>query len=240
MKGFTSLQKQHQNEIVSYLKFIRLQRIQTIKELHLTFKEITERRLVEDTYNEQDVQSIIDELEATSKSTMEDELVQHSHMNVVLLLQYLDQAERRDLVLNANMPKLEDRDLLAMAAKIEKDHFSANANGQTAQENVKSASQDSISLQPESVHRAIETSSISKELERNLRDRIDDLEEELRQLKLKTLVPPLPAKDLEVRLDRSTPVQNLKKMLASKNDMLREYRSRLARYDPSILDDEDD
>jgi hypothetical protein len=109
MSTFTALDKNHQNEVVNYLKFIRLQRMQTIKELHLTFKEITERRLVETTYNEDDVKDILYELERTSKCTMEDELVQHSHMNVVLISQYFEQAEKENLKLRANMPQLEDR-----------------------------------------------------------------------------------------------------------------------------------
>ncbi|KAJ3199582.1 hypothetical protein HDU82_000304 [Entophlyctis luteolus] len=41
-------------------------------------------------------------------------------------------------------------------------------------------------------------------------------------------------KDLENRVDKSTPVQNLKKMLMQKNEVLKEYREKLSRYDSSL------
>ena len=99
----------YEGELVEYFKFIRLQRTQSRREFQITFREIMERRLVETTYNEDDVRDILKELEDTMLSTIENELVHHSHMNVVLLQQYFDQAEHHKIRLKANMPELENR-----------------------------------------------------------------------------------------------------------------------------------
>ncbi|KAI8836590.1 hypothetical protein BC829DRAFT_421689 [Chytridium lagenaria] len=90
------LTRQHQQEIVDYLKFVRAQRTQTIRELTCTVEEVSELRLSDTTYSQDEVKAIVDDLEAALKSAVDCELMHHSHRHILLLQQYFSQGEKKD------------------------------------------------------------------------------------------------------------------------------------------------
>lgn len=81
-----------QQVTLGYLSFIRRQRRQSLLDLTLAFEDISERRVVETTYDSSDVQGILKDLEAAVLAIVGNELQLHSHMNVLLLQQLLRQA----------------------------------------------------------------------------------------------------------------------------------------------------
>ena len=112
-----------------YLQFIRKQRSQTLHDLDLNFQETLNRRLRETTYDSRDVRDILQELQITVRSTVEDELILQSHMNVLLLQQlfqqaasqqkaYSDRVQGTRVQLQVSLAQLEDRFALDIYLKL--------------------------------------------------------------------------------------------------------------------------
>ncbi|KAJ3249909.1 Leucine zipper transcription factor-like protein 1 [Chytriomyces hyalinus] len=230
-----------EDELKKYLGFMRKQRADSIKELKLTLKEVAERRVVETTYNCDDVRDILHDATVNCEATFQSEVMLHSHMNMLLIQQYIAQASKQNVALKGDIRELEDRKRLAEAALFEESLFSST--GHIPELNMKP---DPVEVGPSPT-------------ETKLKSRIEELEKALLQLKLSTASQKLQTKldetesnnkallrltervralesELDDRIDKSTPVQNLKKMILQKNDLLKEYRTRLIQLDPGFAD----
>jgi leucine zipper transcription factor-like protein 1 len=130
-----SLNDHHQDQVVTYLRFVRLKRFQFLKELGLAFEEVTERRYAftthplvhlfivpradmdslwgcrvnETTFTATEVSAILKELESLIRSDVEHDLINLSHTNILLLQQYYTQAEQWHLKLTSNIAQLENK-----------------------------------------------------------------------------------------------------------------------------------
>ncbi|KAI8622152.1 leucine zipper-domain-containing protein [Chytriomyces sp. MP71] len=224
-------------ELTKYLAFMRKQRADSMKELKLTLKEVAERRVVDDTYNSDDVRDILHDATVNCEATFQSEVMLHSHMNTLLIRQYIEQAAQSNVTLKGDIRELENRERLAEVARLEESLFSKGGN------NVKL---ETISAQ---------TTQLPTPLEVKLKSRVDELEAALLNLKLSAAAQKIHKaaeemegqnvsrlnqrikaleKELEDRIDKSVPVQNLKKMILQKNEILKDYRARLTRLDPTF------
>jgi hypothetical protein len=78
--------------ILDYLKFMRTQRHQSLLDIDLAFKDTLDRRVIANmTFDSNDVLSICKEIGDTVRGIIQDELLLHSHMNVLLLQQIFKQ-----------------------------------------------------------------------------------------------------------------------------------------------------
>ncbi|KAJ3175537.1 Leucine zipper transcription factor-like protein 1 [Irineochytrium annulatum] len=228
----------HRQEYVGYLNLIRSQRHQSIRELKCVVREIRDRRLCEDTYNNDDVGAILAECEQSLAGTFECEMMHQSHLNVLLMQQYFVQADAKGMRLEGNMGKLEDRALLEAAKRFEEDVFA----GKAAQEPTPAQSNEElVDKNDESAEKIADQARRIKQLEQQVQLLKQEAADNLRKEELKNLRARLSTleSDLNVRLDRSTPVQELRRMMKVKNDRVREYRDRLAKYEPEVLGEKD-
>ncbi|KAJ3219366.1 Leucine zipper transcription factor-like protein 1 [Dinochytrium kinnereticum] len=278
----TNLTSRHKNEIIEYLKFVRGQRGQTLRELQCTIEEVLEKRLTDTTYNLDDVRNIADELETAVKSAVECELMHHSHRHILLLQQYFTQGEKEKVLFQGNFLALDDRyltckvfstitkvvtcrQLLQMAAKFEQDNLPSN-NGRVAEQPSSFGDQNLREVMPEKLaamalgsgkedsrkadlkiqeleHRnkllekKIEVLEFKKDDGKRADLRIHELEQRNRTLQDKLEIM---EQELNARIDRSTPVQNLKRMLDQKNESLRLYKLRLRKHEPDFGDKDHD
>ncbi|KAJ3112167.1 Leucine zipper transcription factor-like protein 1 [Phlyctochytrium bullatum] len=103
------LTSHHKNEVIDYLKFVRAQKSQTVREVKCTIEEIADKFLSDTTYTRRDVKDIIDEIEADIVSAVEVELMHHAHRHMLLLQQYFAQVEVKGMELQGNFSSLDDR-----------------------------------------------------------------------------------------------------------------------------------
>lgn len=218
------------------------------------------------TYNHDDIQAIFRDLQETMDQTLKSELTLHSHLNVMLLSQYFAQCQDSGLELQGNFPELENANLLASAARFEETHFAAGSTESLSLPLTNKppfmAGEDPEKVQLRLKIKSLEaeisesrrqsrtagplpslgsapldtfTSPVKKDLFSIERDqRLQELTREREQLsqRVKEL-----ERDLNDRIDRSLPIQNLIKLMDRKNNLLAEYRERLGRFDASVLDD---
>ncbi|KAJ3386220.1 Leucine zipper transcription factor-like protein 1 [Entophlyctis sp. JEL0112] len=217
-------------ETKNYLAFMRSQRAVSLRELKSTMNEVAERRIVETTkievicrYNSDDVSDILGDVARNCEATFQAELMLHSHMNFLLIQQYVNQALKKGFQLGANFSELENRKLLAEAAELENRLFA----GGTVPVALSSASTLQLSHETELQQKIDDEKNIKipkmdyetcTVLKSDPDLQISSLMRRIRSLE----------KDLENRVDKSTPVQNLKKMLMQKNEVLKEYREKLS------------
>lgn len=75
-------------------------------------------RLTEDTFTSDEVEDILDGLEAVVRGEVESELININHTNVLLLRQFFQQAEKWHLKLQADISELENRLIHCFSVKI--------------------------------------------------------------------------------------------------------------------------
>ncbi|PNF33669.1 hypothetical protein B7P43_G12343 [Cryptotermes secundus] len=118
------LNEHHQMIIMSYMKFARYQRIQNLKAIEYAFKDVSESRLLDDTYTGDEVQELLLGLCKVVRADIETELISSTHMTVLLLKQLFEQAEKWHLRLQADLSELENREQLEVIKTLESNEFS--------------------------------------------------------------------------------------------------------------------
>ncbi|XP_067014570.2 leucine zipper transcription factor-like protein 1 [Anabrus simplex] len=117
------LNEHHQEVVTNYMRFARYQRAQNLKAIEYTFKNALETRLLEDTYTAEEVQEMLTDLSQVVRGDVETELINFSHLNLLLLKQLFIQAEKWHLRLQADLSELENRDQLENIKAMEELEF---------------------------------------------------------------------------------------------------------------------
>lgn len=118
------MNEHHQMIVMSYMKFARYQRIQNLKAIEYAFKDVSESRLLDDTYTSDEVQELLLGLCKVVRADVETELISSTHMTVLLLKQLFEQAEKWHLRLQADLSELENREQLEVIKTLESSEFS--------------------------------------------------------------------------------------------------------------------
>ncbi|KAJ3064299.1 Leucine zipper transcription factor-like protein 1 [Podochytrium sp. JEL0797] len=227
-------------ELHTFLLFMRKQRADSLRELRLTLREVIERRVCDDTYNSDDVTSILNDAQLNAEATFTSEGMRHAHMTALLVAQYVKQAGDGGVALKGDMRVIEDRERLREAAALEERLFAGGGGGEFVVGEVEVGEQESgeaigLKARIAELEKALQDLKMSSlaSISRT-KDAIDD--ESLQKIKAMSMRIKSLESDLEGRIDKSVPVQNLKKMLLQKNDLLKEYRMKLEKLDPTFTD----
>lgn len=122
--GALGLNEHHQATTVNYMRFARYQRTQRLRCVDACFEDLKSSRLYEDTYTADEVTEMLDGLLTVVRGEVDDELLNTSHTNVLLLRQLFQQAEKWHLKLQADISELENRELLEKIKDFEDAEFS--------------------------------------------------------------------------------------------------------------------
>jgi len=121
-----SLNSHHVNQFIDILRFSRLRRAQLLNDIGLIFEEESEKEILDTTYNKDEVEQILKNIEEVIKNFVESEVLNINHMNTLLLQQFCKQAEFWHLNLIANISELENRQLLNKIKQFEDEQFFKN------------------------------------------------------------------------------------------------------------------
>jgi len=123
----------HEEEVRKYLKFARYNRNQQKRSIDGCFSDLKESRLNDDTYTLDEVEEMIDGLQKVVCSSVESELINDAHTNVLLLVQLFSQAEKWHLKLQSDISELENQKLLKEIAEFEKNEESGGGKSKPLQ-----------------------------------------------------------------------------------------------------------
>ena len=116
---------------MSYVKFAKYQRGQCVKSVKAAVNDTKEIRVNDDTFTVEEVEEIIEAVNESVTSEVENELINSAHTNILLLKQLFSQAEKWHLNLDTDMSELENRDLLDAVKKWEEQELSGSKVGLT-------------------------------------------------------------------------------------------------------------
>jgi len=102
----------HASMIDKILRFTRMKRGGSIKEVSLVFDDVKEDRLNEGNYNDADVEAILDHAKEMVTSSLESELSFIGHTQALLVRQLMTQAEIHEVMLSIEESELENQTLL--------------------------------------------------------------------------------------------------------------------------------
>jgi len=120
------LNAHHEEEVRKYLKFARYNRNQQLRSVEGCFSDLKDSRLNEDTFTLDEVEQMVDGLQAVVRSSVDTELMNDAHTNVLLLVQLFSQAEKWHLKLQADVSELENQKLLKEVEDFEKNETNPN------------------------------------------------------------------------------------------------------------------
>jgi len=144
MSSDLGLNDNHEEEVRKFLKFARYNRNQQLRSVDGCFSDLKASRLNEDTFTVDEVEEMIDSLQNVVRSSVETELINDAHTNVLLLVQLFSQAEKWHLKLQSDISELENQKLLNEIAEFEE---SETSGGKSKHLQLSSLSQKS-KLQP--------------------------------------------------------------------------------------------
>ncbi|KAF6022916.1 LZTFL1 [Bugula neritina] len=121
--GSLGLNDHHQATVINYMRFARYQRSQRLRCVDACFEDLKSSRLFEDTYTVDEVTEMLDGLLTVVRGEVDEELLNTSHTNVLLLRQLFQQAEKWHLKLQADISELENRELLEKIKDFEEAEF---------------------------------------------------------------------------------------------------------------------
>jgi len=111
----------HQKEIRELLRYNRFKRSERLIGIDLCFKDFVETRLYDDeTYTQDEVRDMIEQLGQTVKDECESEFIHSSDTAALLLRQLMLQADNWKLKLSADVQQLENRALIQLIRDFEK------------------------------------------------------------------------------------------------------------------------
>jgi len=252
-KEALGLTEHHQNQIRELLRYNRFKRSERLVGIELCFKDFIETRLYDDeTYTQDEVRDMIEQVGQTVKDECESEFIHSSDTSALLLRQMMLQADQWKLKLSADVQQLENRALIQLIRDFEKmesnlsttKNFSAQKLTPIQDEGPTVLLQKEITrLQEEN----IEQRQKNTELEQRLSDALADkqkLDSDLKSVagnidagdaqKLKNdllLVRQelaLKEKELDVKFRETAAYRNMKNLLEKKNVQIKELRGRMA------------
>ncbi|XP_073971633.1 leucine zipper transcription factor-like protein 1 isoform X1 [Rhodnius prolixus] len=128
LKETLGLNEQHQGIIRSYIKFARHQRGQNLKFIDMTFQDVIDSRLLEDTYTKDEVEELINNMKDVVSGEVAGELMDVSHINVLLFTQLLSQAEKWHLRMKVDLSDVQNRELLEKVKIMEENENKSQPN----------------------------------------------------------------------------------------------------------------
>ncbi|XP_067931282.1 leucine zipper transcription factor-like protein 1 [Watersipora subatra] len=125
--GALGLNDHHQATVVNYMRFAKYQRGQRLRCVDACFEDLKSSRLFENTYTADEVTEMLDGLLVVVRGEVDDELLNTSHTNVLLMRQLFQQAEKWHLKLQADISELENRELLEKIKNFEEAEFTGTS-----------------------------------------------------------------------------------------------------------------
>jgi len=114
------LDQHHQTELVQFLRFSRMLREQRLNVVNAVFDDVLKKQLNDQMMTREEVINLLRALQAVIRGEMESELINATHISLLLFRQLCGQAEKWHLKLCTNLSELEDRQLLDAVQVFEK------------------------------------------------------------------------------------------------------------------------
>lgn len=192
-------------DLAEYLKHARRERFKTLHEVHIEIDDIFSQ-YTEASYTTDDLKNLQRDVENTLNATITNELCVHAHSTALLMLQYLSQ--HHDL--QADIPKLENKQDLTRIAEFEKSLF---ASAPVSPSVIPSFPVSPVKIEDDAADLSTEVELYKIEIGK-LKGKIKALEQELR-----------------LRLEDSNPVIKLKMFLKEKNETIEKMKGLLEQFE---------
>ncbi|KRX08149.1 hypothetical protein PPERSA_01694 [Pseudocohnilembus persalinus] len=253
MNSSASLNETHIQELQKLLGFFRNKRQETVEDIEPALKEFISDNISDETlmYNKDDVLNLLQKFALSQKTAFEQDLAKTARMGGVYVKLLMLEAQKSDITFQANTDLIEDIRLIDIMKQIEIGEGFKVENLEEKLKNANLHKRGSNKLQ------SMQSQKL-QEGDQDLQKKIQELENEIKSLKsgqdkqtnlfgndeknqllneiedLKQKIHDMESEyegvksDLDKKLNESTQVNNLKKMMQQKNKQLKELKEELA------------
>eukprot|EP00033_Pygsuia_biforma_P003558 GCRY01003893.1.p1 GENE.GCRY01003893.1~~GCRY01003893.1.p1 ORF type:complete len:264 (+),score=67.40 GCRY01003893.1:139-930(+) len=236
----TKLTAEHEQELVSVMKFLKMKRAVFVRDVKTTFEEVKDSSLAEDTYSASEVESLFNSLGDVMQSNTETELIHLSRMNGLLLRQLFEQAQAWHLHLHCDTAQMENMELLKEFAEFEEEMEKNKLRSQNPLLKSLGTRPSNELLSNELDRLRLENKNLKEQLSGNAESDKETappvptenesvLADEVAKLKAQLKVA---EEALEAKINNTVQFKNMKKMLLTKNAEISKLKSICSTYAP--------
>uniref|UniRef100_A0A915CJ72 Leucine zipper transcription factor-like protein 1 n=1 Tax=Parascaris univalens TaxID=6257 RepID=A0A915CJ72_PARUN len=208
------------------------------------------KKLIDETFTRDEVSKILGDLCEVTAGELESELINTSHMNLLLFRQLCAQAEKFNINLFINLSELEDRELLDAVQIFEKEHFEKKAAKTatilrhlialegTVEERIqrrdseeKARMVEELSIREMEMAELRRKSEVDRVREQQLMNELETLEHRLLQTKEQLA---LKESELEKKFANTNAFKTMNHILRQKNSKIKELRDVLKQNDINV------
>merc|ERR1712227_107678 len=248
------LTEAHQIQIRELLRYSRFKRSERLIGIELCFQDFIETRIYEeDTYTQDEVREMLENLGKTVKDECESEFIHSSDTSALLMRQMMIQADKWKLRLQCDVQQLENRALLQLIRDFEKMESNLTAKSVAPQKLTPLQSEGPAQLLQSEIDRLQSENRELREKNSAIESRLGDaLSEknkaqsdlksisnsdgnELQKMKSELLQVreelALKEKELDAKFRETAAYKNMKTLIEKKNSQIKELRSKVTEGD---------
>lgn len=264
--NLSELSSESHVEMVKYLKFFRERKESSLRQVEKEFTDVKMDRLNEDMYSREDVDDILDFLKSGLRTQVSSNISKVVNMGALVLGQLLEDGKAKGTLLEIETSAIENEKLLEAVEKMSLDalpksktridalpSFKKDAKAMRDEAERLEGSNKKLSTQLKSLEgqsrrlsqeklellNQIETlrekmnessESMSKEEDSENSERIQRLQDELNTAQ----------EENEKRVASTSQFQQMKKIMQSQAKKIAKMRKKLEKYEPDVVDEEED
>ncbi|KAF0686280.1 Aste57867_21886 [Aphanomyces stellatus] len=255
------LNTHHQQEISKFLKFFRSRLATHIENIEAEFDDtLSDRLSSDDVYSQKDVTDVLKSLCFAVKANARSELQDTINMTALLLRQVFHEAQDNRMTMELDTGIVEDKDMLEKVERLSVAEWAADERREAKKVVAKPTHDEEFeTVQKENQNLRQRLEQLQKDCSKALKEKqraqddmdelrqaahasrhVDALERELKESRDIIAEYERSAKEANQHITQTKQFQQLKKMVAQKNESLKDLRKRLLKYEPDADCDVDD
>ncbi|KAG9399505.1 hypothetical protein AC1031_011907 [Aphanomyces cochlioides] len=259
------LNAHHQQEISKFLKLFRSRLASHLENIEADFEDtLSDRLSSDDMYSQKDVTDVLKSLCFAVKANARSELQDTINMTALLLRQVFHEAQDNRINMELDTGTIEDKDMLDKVERLSVAEWASDERRATKNVAKAALNDEGIeTLQKENENLRQRLEQLQRDCSKALKDKqrmqddieelrqashashhVDALEKELKESRDIIADYERSAKEANQHITQTKQFQQLKKMIAQKNETVKALRKRLLKYeadvDCDVEDDDDD
>eukprot|EP01038_Epipyxis_sp_PR26KG_P009452 gene9452-12736_t len=248
MNSLTDLTEENHAQLRKYLKFFRQKKDGIVRAIELEFTDAKNDRLNENMYTKEDVQEYSDFLASATRSQVSADISAIINMGALAISQLFETAQMKGVDLALETAPLENQALLEAVEKMSLDALPKNPRRgvelSSFKEEAKNMRDATGRLEETNARLQAEVASLRKRLqtaERKNESIAEGKSEDVAMMRELEYALEGAKEENTKRVAETTQFQQMRKLMQSQSEKIRDLRMRLQRYEPDdSLKEEDD
>ena len=232
-----SLNNNNNEQIRKYVKFFRQKKDAIVRTINREFSDIRNYKLEqENMFTKEEMEEYTDHLQTTIRSTVSSDISTIVNMSTLVITQLLEAAQEKQLDLAIETATIENQVLLEAIEKMNLEAIPKKTRGMGELISLKDEAKAQRDEIDKLENKNIQLQNDIKRLRENQKSNNYELEEKMERLQ-ESLDEA--KEENSKRISETTQFQQMKKLMQSQSDKIKQLRARLSKYEPDDCKEDD-